>query len=93
MYRQGDVLLIPNESRLCPEKIPAASRAILATGEATGHAHVLEGACALWGNQLFVFEKSELVHEEHDTIPIPTGTYLVVRQVEWDGRHSRNVAD
>ena len=36
---------------------------------------------------------SDLVHEEHDKITLPAGTYRVRRQREWDSTAARIVAD
>jgi hypothetical protein len=49
MFRQGDVLVvavdeIPDDVRPVPKD---NGRVVLAYGEATGHAHVVEGSCAL----------------------------------------------
>jgi hypothetical protein len=99
--RQGDVLLVreestPNELRRRHRRLrdvePEAGRLVLARGEATGHAHVIEGeGVALVSSQeaeeLYVLihgpEPAALVHEEHDTLPVEPGVYRVVRQREY----------
>jgi hypothetical protein len=100
MLRQGDILLVPVEE--IPEglkDVPRESgRMVLAHGEATGHAHVLEGeakflASDLEGRFLLVEENAELVHDEHDTITVPPGGYEVRRQREYEPEESRLVAD
>lgn len=43
---------------------------------------------------LSVEAPAEIVHEEHGTIPLETGTYVVIRQREWsDSDEPRQVAD
>jgi hypothetical protein len=106
MYRQGDVLLVP----VAPEEIPTGAmpaprdrggRMVLARGEATGHAHVINGPdtelladrdCI---DELFVqiVSHARLVHEEHGAIAVPAGTYRVIRQREYIPGSSRPVAD
>lgn len=84
-------------------------RVILAHGEVTGHAHAIvektaelvepaeqlvdaEGARELY---LLVHgdETVDLVHDEHDTIPLAPGAYKVVRQREYAPEQTRQVAD
>lgn len=36
---------------------------------------------------------ADLVHEEHDAISLPAGTYRIRRQREWDAAEARIVAD
>jgi hypothetical protein len=36
---------------------------------------------------------ADLVHEEHDTISLPAGTYCIRRQREWTAEKARVVAD
>lgn len=96
MYRQGDLLIVKCDS------IPPAARKkedrVLAYGEATGHKHEFknDGVTVFsWGQNGFIKadEPSDLIHDEHDTITIPEGTYRVVRQREYDGNHIRTIAD
>jgi hypothetical protein len=84
-------------------------RIVLAYGEVTGHAHAIADVvqeyengvrftkARLWdaGAERFlqVMEKVALTHEEHEAIEIPKGTYLVVRQREYDPEQDRFVAD
>ena len=104
MYRQGDVLLVPVGA--IPEGLTRRTgRLVLATGEATGHAHVIEDeAAALYGDALdqrFLEVLGEggvdLVHTsdpvEHDTLTIPPGIYKVHRQREYTPAAIRMVAD
>jgi len=67
---------------------PAGDHVVLATGEATGHAHVVRGGnCRVvrWSDGTFLelTEPGELCHEEHSTISLAPGKYRVVRQREY----------
>ena len=95
MYRQGDVLIVattntPNDLKPVERD---QGRVILAYGEVTGHAHaILDPAVELFtigdldemaGRFLRVEAEALLEHEEHDTIILPPGDYLVRRQREY----------
>lgn len=98
MYRQGDVLLVPVES--CPPNARTISegRHVLAEGEATGHAHVVEAPSSRLfqgsGDERFLElgTPSVLRHEEHSAIELPAGSYRVIRQREYVP-HSRQTSD
>ncbi len=106
MYRQGDVAIIPVE--VVPKGIKPvardAGRIVLAYGEVTGHAHAIASADAeLFASPgatadavdrfLRVRSSVALEHEEHATITIPAGDYIVRRQREYDPELARRVAD
>ena len=94
---QGDVLLWPIKAVPEGAEVQPGNRHVLAEGEVTGHAHVLEGA------ELAVLEAERIVtaaagaalrHEDHGPIAVPPGAYRVIQQVEnspWGG--FRAVAD
>ena len=81
---QGDLLLVRG-------KISGAAvgmtRKIVATGELTGHKHVLTGDGILLedGKRLFVQANAAttMTHDEHPAVSIPAGDYLVRRQREY----------
>lgn len=97
IIRQGDVLLVPISElptrRL--ERVVEGLRIVLAEGEATGHAHVVQGRARLvhattapsWRGvgrtYLVVEDLSALIHDEHDRIQLTPGTYEVHRQREY----------
>jgi hypothetical protein len=102
-YRQGDVLLVevarrPSDVRPVPRE---HGRLVLAQGEATGHAHVVTDAAAELvsreqADELYLLVYGDdvvLEHEEHDTIPLPRGSYRVMRQREYAPESVRFVAD
>lgn len=102
MIRQGDVLLVRVDE--IPEGLPKhTGRLVLATGEATGHAHIIDSpAAALWGDDLNarfleVVGPVDLVHtstpKDHDTLTVPPGLYRVRRQREYTPEAVRLVSD
>lgn len=104
MFRQGDVLIVPAEKipvGVEPVK-REGGRVILAHGEVTGHAHAIKdkrAALFLDPKLMAVFMHISgdapvaLEHDEHDTIQVPPGDYLVIRQREYSPEEIRNVAD
>lgn len=101
-YRQGDVL-IEQVGRTVRKttKCQRLHRIVLAEGEATGHAHVLQtdpkDPSDWWkeGEEQFADVKGPavVVHEEHASIKLEEGTYRVTRQREYSPEAIRNVAD
>lgn len=104
IYRQGDVLVaaindIPSDVRQVPLD---NGRLILAYGEVTGHAHVVIGDAELFtpadvaeleDRFLTVEQEAQIVHDEHSTIALPPGNYIVRRQREYSPEEIRRVAD
>lgn len=101
--RQGDVLLrridrIPDGLQEVPRE---NGRLVLAHGEVTGHAHVIEGDATFLAADVAelerafvrIEEESELVHDEHSTITLPPGDYEVRRQREYAPEAPQWVAD
>ncbi len=91
-YRQGDVFLMEVSKLPHSATAEAASeKIVLAYGEVTGHSHSVraEDAKLYRDNEdsyLVVENKANLIHEEHDTIPLPAGVYKVIRQREYNPR-------
>lgn len=93
--RQGDILILATTQ--ATTNLPEVSRdslgrLVLAEGEVTGHAHAIaDPDCALYGRseledrflQVLAEGGVSLTHDEHDTITIPPGSYVVRRQREW----------
>lgn len=105
VLRQGDVLLIavseiPAAAKAQPAK---GKKVILALGEATGHHHRFEFRDTSHNVKLYVADggaryvhvtkPAELLHEEHSTVAVPVGRYLVPQQVEYTPAELRRVAD
>jgi hypothetical protein len=101
MYRQGDVLLIRDDTAEGGAEIPRDKGAVvLAYGEVTGHSHAIHNpnVCQLRneGHTVLVVEGdavAQLVHEEHAPIELPPGRYRVQIQQEYTPEDYRNVAD
>ena len=99
IFRQGDVIVIPCKS--IPSGLKQTKRVTLALGEVTGHHHTIhEGATGYASDVDALVEyievtgaPADLTHQEHSTIPIPAGTYQVVKQVEYTPAELRNVRD
>lgn len=95
-YRQGDVLLMQvSELPVEAQEETPSDKIVLAYGEATGHTHSVrtEDAKLYRINEdsyLVVETRANLVHEEHDSIPLPAGVYKVIRQREYSPRSATN---
>ena len=98
--QQGDVLIKTT-------KIPAEAHAVarkgrgyvLAEGESTGHAHVIEDAVELLEKDgvLYIRATAPVVvkHEEHGPVTVPAGEFEVGIVQEYDhfAEEARNVRD
>ena len=86
MIRQGDILLVPcnlPEGAQVDEEL--VESLVLAEGEATGHAHVIEGSiltATAGGRMLMNVLHGAITHPDHDPVPRPIapGWYEVIRQ-------------
>lgn len=93
--RQGDVILLPVQQTE-GQKLPHLT---LAEGEVTGHKHQISDGHAELHEQngtLYLRVLSEtalLSHEEHQTIQIPQGSWMVRIQREYEPRGWKYVAD
>jgi hypothetical protein len=97
-WRHGDVMIatapaIPDGARRRPT-------AVLARGEATGHSHRIEdaGTAEVFdhkgaGYLRVVGESALLVHDEHNPIRLPRGTYRFWQQREYTPQAIRTIAD
>lgn len=98
IYRQGDVLII-STSHVPANLAPVArdaGRIVLAYGEVTGHAHaILDRDAELLTApntddrflRIMAASGVELRHEEHATITLPPGDYIVRRQREYTSKN------
>jgi hypothetical protein len=97
-YRQGDVFIIP------VAKLPSGKRknhgGVLALGEATGHSHRLADlqkaeVCTI-GDDMYMDvlkDGANVIHQEHATITLPKGAYMVRIQREYTPAGIRRVYD
>lgn len=99
--QQGDVILrkLPAMPHGAFKKL-AKRRCVLADGEHTGHAHVVECNHAelieIGGRMLLMLEKAATVtHQEHKAITLTPGIWEVGRVQEYDyfAQMARNVTD
>lgn len=82
MKRQGDLLIIPVE-RVRGE---LSDSNIVLLGETSGHSHkIINGQVYRQWRDIYILANgdAELVHEEHDTVPLSAGAYKVIRQREY----------
>jgi hypothetical protein len=99
IYRQGDVLVIPCDS--IPTGLKKTNKVCCALGEVTGHHHTIHAGATGYASDVDALVEyvevtgpsADLTHQEHSTIEIPTGTYKVVKQVEYTPAELRNVRD
>ena len=92
IYRQGDVIFMKINTTIhgYQKNHQTKKKIILAEGEVTGHAHVIEdfeNAFLRESNNrqlLDVFNPVEVLHEEHAKITLPKGRYEVRIQREFD---------
>ena len=69
--------------------MPGTARGhILAEGEATGHAHVIDDSVEMWkvDGALYLHNTHvvDLTHEEHDTVKVPPGIWQITPTFEYD---------
>ena len=98
MYRHGDLIIIPTQKM--PKNVRKLPHLVLAHGEVTGHTHRIaeRDSAELYSlaDQFFLnvtAERANLIHEEHATIPLPQGIYLVRHQREYSPKAILRVVD
>ena len=102
-FRQGDVLLCAVEDiPVTATPLPCdGDRVVLASGEASGHAHAMPASRARMlrdpaSGRVFVTVAkggARLRHEEHAAILVPRGRYELLRQREYTPEAPRLVRD
>jgi hypothetical protein len=105
LYRQGDILIakVSNVPAELVEVGRVNGRIVLAEGEVTGHFHAIADDPATLFRQSDVDEMADrflrverevaVTHDEHDTITLPPGDYVVRRQREYAPEAPVYVAD
>lgn len=102
VYRQGDVVIIRRSRLPKGTSEQHQGRVVLAYGEVTGHAHVIEAPpdemTVLTADEerrfLRLVHGATVTHEEHAPIALPPGVYEVRIQREWtDEQEPRRVLD
>ena len=87
MFRHGDILI--REVLEIPVPAVFVAGNVIAQGEKTGHHHVLNGLSQIYQmkGEIKYFEAKEdltLTHQEHDTIKIPVGKYVIEHEREYN---------
>lgn len=103
IYRQGDVLFVEMLGEVPQGKAlrRKQGRIVVAEGESTGHAHAVATPGVKFIEVVRLFQEHYLVsshpfkvvHEEHDTVALPAGTFKVIRQREHTPQGNRQVRD
>ena len=100
MIVQGDVFLVRAEIPQGAKRVKKGQRGfVLAEGETTGHAHVIENDIEMYEKGGILFLRTdrtvEVKHEEHKSITIDPGEWQVGRVKEFDAfeKEARNVKD
>lgn len=91
-YRHGDLILGRSSEEVSGMEKVASRTFVLAEGETTGHKHVIAsetGTVDIYrsgSGEIYVAidGKASVSHDEHSTIEIPSGTYKLGRQREYD---------
>ena len=102
-WRQGDIYFVKLDEEINPAEATPLKNGVIAKGEQTGHSHRLSQSSIAQGAALLLVGRSmflrspqggaSIVHDEHHTIDLPTGSYAVVPQQEFDGLRWRQVVD
>jgi len=92
MYRQGDLLFVRPPSGI-PAGTTVVPDGVIKEGESTGHAHRVDTAVAevsrLPSGLTYILAPEggvDVTHEEHDTITLPSGEWIVIEQREYSPR-------
>lgn len=101
IYRQGDILFTRTaKPGVAKTKNTEVKDGVIALGEVTGHSHRLApgSAATLFRDKgdnmaITVEEEADVIHEEHDTVKLPEGTYKVTRQREYQPEGNKQVID
>jgi len=107
LYQQGDVLIykVDEEKENKGKNLKITPRGyVLAEGEHTGHAHVIDlpqidKVLAFMDNEMEIFLKVQedviVRHEEHNSVSLPPGNYIIdyVNEVDPFTEEVNKVAD
>ena len=96
--QQGDLLLVVDELPRDAKKISGGKNFTLLRGEGV-NTHDVVGSFAAYedesGTLFLVVSKAKLVHAEHGTETLPTGTFrrVIEREFDYEEMEVREVAD
>jgi hypothetical protein len=97
---QGDVPFIKRDK--VPEGLKPVKGNLIRLGEVTGHHHIVDAPATDY--QLYADDRGAILamelfstvsirHQEHGTVTLPAGVYVIPEQVEYDGAEERRVLD
>ena len=102
-WRQGDIFFVKQDKELNFAGAKPVKSGIIARGETTGHMHRVAASSLAAGAVLYAIGRAlylqaseagaAIVHDEHNPIQLPAGTYVVVSQQEFDGLRWRQLLD
>jgi len=97
-FRHGDVILVKMPAKSLPTDAEATGSDVIMEGEVTGHAHRVSGAGTVLATKegrkfLKATKPITLTHEEHGPLVVPTGTWEITRQREYEPDGWRPVMD
>jgi hypothetical protein len=85
-FRHGDLLI--ESISVMPTDITLRPDGVLAYGTATGHSHRLAGGKVVEKDGTVYLQVADadakITHEEHETIDLPVGEYIVTRQRQFN---------
>ena len=87
LFRHGDLLIRKVSS--IPKTAILTSTNIIAEGELTGHNHQIVGSHQVFetlDKQLYLEAKQDVIlkHEDHNTLTLPSGCYIIESQRKYD---------
>jgi len=100
IYRQGDVML--KEIETLPSNLIQIKNCLVAEGEQTGHAHIIDNGAVFevlnefnLPSKLYVVanDNTKIVHDEHHALSLKEGLYEVIIQKEFLGWGKQNPQD
>ena len=86
-FRQGDLCIVKIEE--LPKNLKKRKEGVILYGEATGHSHRLKDGEVYESGELIYLNVpyiTEIIHEEHDPIPLEKGIYEIKRQREYQSK-------
>lgn len=98
--QQGDVVMVKVSKMPSGAKVTARGRCVLAEGEHTGHAHIVEDDEAeliMAGERMLLRlgKEATVTHQEHNPITLSPGIWDIgrVREYDYFSKMVRRVAD
>ena len=88
LYRHGDLLLKLIDK--LPDGLNNLNTKTLAEGELTGHKHIFNGSVQIlqepqtMQKYVEVEQEAELTHQEHNTIKVKGGLYILIQEREYN---------